>query len=400
MACVRIAFVAPDDWTVWLFYRQLIRALSVAGARITVFSAAGQYVPRLLALDTEHVAVPYARFVDPYRDLRLFWSLWRGFLTRRFDVVHNFTIKANLYGALAASAAGVRSIINTVDGAGLLYSGTLDWRLRLVRGVAEIGLRRVRARVLRYWFVNPHDRDVFVARGLALPESCVVAIATGVDTQQFDPETVPRSAIAAFREEIGVSDHVPLVTMVAGRLLRSKGVGEFVEMARRLRAQGVRMQALLIGPEERDHPDALPSSAWSGAVREGVVRLMGFREDVWTAYAASDVVVVPTYYAEGTPKGVMEGMAMARAVVASDLPSTRQLVTHGRDGILVRPRDPGDLTTAVAALLASPARRSALGQEARRTAVTRLDAEQAARSAVDRVYGAVPGWPHAGRDAA
>ena len=390
---MRIAFVAPDDWTVWLFYRHLIAVLTELGAQITVFSAPGPYVSRLRDLGVLHQPVPYARFVSPLRDLRLLRSLRNALSLQAFDVVQNFTVKANLYGALAAAAAGVRTIINTVEGAGLLYSGVPNRRVRAIRALVESGLRHVRPRVSRYWFVNEHDRDLFVERRLATADQSVVAIATGVDTNQFDPDAVPRQAVEAFRAELMVPSHIPLVTMVAGRLLRSKGIVEFIAMARRLREAGVEAQAVLVGPEEPSHPDALPRSVVDAAVRERLVRWLPFREDIPTVYASSDVVVATMYYAEGTPKGVMEGMAMERAVVCSDLPSTRPLVTPGRDGLLVPPKAVPELTDAVAWLLQVPERREALGHEARQTAIVRLDADKAARAGVDAVYGTLPEWP-------
>lgn len=390
---MQVAFVAPDDWTVWLFYRHLIQVLVEAGARISVFSAPGPYLSRLRDLGVDHTPVPYARFVDPVRDLQLCWCLLRAFRARRFDVVQNFTIKANLFGALAARAAGVRHIINTVEGAGLLYSGVPDLRVRAVRALAEVGLRRVRSHVFRYWFVNRHDRDVFVARRLATANRSVVAIATGVDTQRFDPRSVSPETAAAFRTALGMNPELPLVAMVAGRLLRSKGVVEFIQMARRLRQNGINAEALLVGPVEPGNLDALPRTLIESAQREGVLHWIPFREDIWTVYAASTVVVVPTYYAEGTPKGVMEGMAMERAVISSDLPSTRELITDGRDGILIPARDVDRLVTAVVDLLRSPWRRAELGCAARRIAVARFDARRAAQSAVAAVYAALPNWP-------
>ena len=251
--------------------------------------------------------------------------------------------------------------MNTVEGAGILYSGDSGPRLRAIRALAETGLRTVRSRVSRYWFVNDHDRGVFVARGLADADRSVVAVATGVRTQQFDPAAVPASQVASLQEELRLPSSPPLVTLVAGRLLRSKGIQEFIDMARRLRRAGVEGSVLLVGPEEPDNPDAFPVARVEEAVAEGALRWVRFREDVWTVYAASDVVVVPTAYAEGTPKGVMEGMAMARPVVCSAVPSIRAMVRNGEDAVLVPPRDTDALARAVAALLRDPARREAMG---------------------------------------
>jgi glycosyltransferase involved in cell wall biosynthesis len=388
----RVAVVAPDDWTIWCFYRHLIAALQSEGAEVTAFTADGPHVPRLLALGMRHVAVPYARFVDPLEDVRLYRTLRRVFTEARFEIVQNITIKANLFGALAAAAAGVDDIVNTVEGAGLLYSDGPSRKVRAIRAIAELGLRRARRVVAQYWFVNERDRDVFVQRGLADPERSVVAIATGVDTKQFDPETVSNAMITAFRDELGIPAQLPIVVNVAGRLLRSKGIAEFIEAARILKERGVEAQFVLVGPEEPNHPDAFPITALRDAVQAGIVKWVSFREDVWTVYAAATVAVVVTYYAEGTPKGVLEGMAMARPIVCSDVPSIRALVSHGKDGMLVKTRSGPMLAETVASLLASPGLRKRLGAAGRTKALTEFDAELAARAAVEQVYGRLPAW--------
>lgn len=394
---VRLAFVAPDDWTIWLFYRHLLGALQAEGAQVTAFSAAGPSVPRLAEMGIEHVTVPYARFVDPAGDLRLYGALRREFHRRPFDLVQNVTIKANLYGPLAAASAGVTTVINTVEGAGLLYSDAPSPRVRAIRGLAEIGLKRAKRHVTRYWFVNDRDRDVFVERGLASRQQSVVAIATGVDTDLFDSRAVHPGAIQALRQELSLPNDMPIVVNVAGRLLRSKGIGDFIEAGRLVRERGVRAQFLLVGPDEPDNPDAFPMQAVHDAVNDGIIKWIPFREDVWTLYAAADVAVVPTYYAEGTPKGVLEGMAMGRPVVCSDVPSIRALVSDNEDATLFPPRDPNSLARRVASLIASGDLRMRLGAAARATALARFEANTAARTAVKKVYGNLLSQPRAAR---
>ncbi len=393
MKRTRIALVAPDAWTLWLFYRQLIEALQKKGAEITAFSAADDTISRLTALNVKHVTVPYARFISPASDVRLFWSLHRAFRDQAFDIVQNFTVKANLYGGLAASLAGIPRIFNTVEGSGILYGDHPEPRLRMIRAMVEVGLRWIRPRVTTYWFVNDRDRALFVDRGLATFGRSVAMIATGVDTRLFDQFSVPAEATTALRTQLGVSPDLPLVTLVAGRLLRSKGVEEFIELARGLRSGGVPAQAVLVGPHEPGNLDAIDRSVVEKAIADGSIRWIPFREDVWTVYAASEVVIVPTYYAEGTPKGVLESMSMGRALICSDLPSTRPLVHDQSDAILVPPRDVGALVRAVASLLRDPARRSAMGTAARQTALKNFDADLVAQEGVKRVYGSFPGEP-------
>jgi glycosyltransferase involved in cell wall biosynthesis len=386
---MQIAFVAPDAWTVWLFYRHLLETLQRHGAAITVFTASDPYVERVKGLGARHVAVPYARFVDPRRDLALARRLYTAFRRSKPDIVQNVTIKANLYGALAARAAGTGRIINTVEGAGSLYTEPLGLRRRAIRAAVEFGLRHVRRDVSRYWFVNTLDRDTFVRRRLATLDQSVVTVATGVDTKMFSPAAVSAAAREAFRGELSLTSDALLVTLVAGRLLRAKGVLEFLELARNLRAVGSPARALLVGPVDSGNPDAVPRSIIEAAVSGGTLQWIPFREDIPTVYAASDVVVVPTRYAEGTPKGVMEALAMERAVVCFDTQAVREMVTDGSDALLVPVGDTGQLTEAIAALLAVPERRASLGRAGRQTALSRFDADASAQRAMDLVYGSM-----------
>ncbi len=389
----RIGFVVPDDSTAWLYYHHLIEVLLEAGAELTVLSAPGPFVPRFRAIGVNHIAVPYERFVSPLHDISLIRELRRAFILQRFDVVQNFTVKANLYGALAAIRAGIPTIINTVEGAGILWSDSRSPRIRFLRAIVEAGLRYVRPKVFRYWFVNAYDRNLFLERGLALRERSVIAISTGVDTAEFNPKAISNGEIESFRRELEIPPGVPVITMVAGRLLRSKGVETFLYVARRLRDAGIAGQAVLIGPEDPGHPDALDPSIVHRAADDGLVRWTGFRNDIAAIYASSDVVVVPTAYAEGIAKSVVEPMAMAKPVVCFRTPAIEEMVRPGIDSILAAQGDADELFNGVVELLLSPRRRTEIGWAAQEAARARFDARKQAERAVARVYGDLPGWP-------
>lgn len=389
---MRIGFVVPDDATAWLYYRHLMEALTEAGGEITVLSAPGPYVERIKNSGFRHVALPYARFVTPLSDIRLAMALRKEFVRNRFDVVQNFTVKANLYGAWAAASAGVPAIINTVEGAGILWSTNPSKRVRFMRDAVEAGLKLLKQRILIYWFVNKHDRDLFVRRSIATVDRSIVAISTGVDTDTFNPATVSEKSIAALRAEIGIAPHVPVLTMVAGRLLKSKGVEAFIELGRQLRSAGTRVQLLLVGPEECDHPDALDPAIVAGAVSDGLLVWTGYRDDIPAVYAASEIVIVPTTYAEGIAKSVVEPMAMALPVICSSTPAIDEMVEAGVDAIVLPPEDDKALLDEVMKLLADAGLRSRIGAAARRSVLARFDARREVTAAVDRVYSMIPGW--------
>ena len=382
---MRIAFVVPDDSTSWFYYRDLMAELGRRGAEVTVISRPGEYVSLLDRVGINHIPVRYERFVSPAADARLFKSFLRIFHAQQFDVVQNITVKANLYGAAAAAFARVPVIINTVEGAGILWSDPSSPSVQSMRFAVETGLKLLKPHIRLYWFVNECDMNLYTRRGLANSDKAVVSITTGVDCCHFDFERV-RGNIEAFRLELGGDSRVPLVTMVAGRLLKSKGIETFIEIAARLRSNGVRARMLLVGPEENEHPDALPHDVLVKAVESGSIEWLGFRDDVPTIYGASDVVVTTTTYAEGVPKSIVEPMALSRAVVAVRIPSVEEVVTDGKDALLMPPGDSARGAELIAALLADRSLANRMGAAARETVTSRYETVSSARKSVDDVY--------------
>jgi glycosyltransferase involved in cell wall biosynthesis len=382
---VRIAFVVPDDSTSWLYYGDLMTELGRRGAQVTVISQPGDYVRLLKHAGISHIPVQYERFVSPVADARLFTSFLRIFRSHRFDVVQNITVKANLYGAAAAKFARIPVVINTVEGAGILWSDQSRLSVESMRIAVEVGLKLLKPHIRLYWFVNECDMKLYTARRLVDSANAVVSITTGVDCNHFDIERV-RGQIDAFRSEIDGDPQLPVVTMVAGRLLKSKGIETFIDIAARLRANGVRARVLLVGPEEREHPDALSHDVIARAVESGLIQWLGFRDDVATIYGASDVVVTTTTYAEGVPKSIVEPMALSRAVVAVRIPSVEEVATDGKDALLIPPGDSARGAELVALLLADRALAQRIGNAARETVRSRYETASSARQSVDDVY--------------
>jgi glycosyltransferase involved in cell wall biosynthesis len=202
-----------------------------------------------------------------------------------------------------------------------------------------------------HWFIfqNEADRAEFAARGIGHPDRTVLIPGSGVDLQRFQASAEPPG--------------VPVVVLPA-RMLRDKGVAEFVDAARRLRRARVPARFALVGAQDPDNPSALSREELEAWVREGVVEWWGHRADMPEVYRGCHVVCLPSYR-EGRPKALLEAAAAGRCVVTTDVPGCRDCVEHGTSGLLVPPRDAGALADALTMLLADPARRAAMGREAR-----------------------------------
>lgn len=332
-------------WNIWNFRRALVQALLADGHRVTILAPPDDSVIDLRALGARFVPLAIrASGLNPLEGLALHRAYRAAFRRERPDIVLGFTIKPNVFGAMAARGMSIRFVPNVTGlGTAFLSGGVL-------RLVAQ-GLYRHAFRALPVvFFKNPDDRDLFVSRALVHPGQARLLPGSGIDTDQFAPAAMP--------------DGTPVFLMVA-RLLRDKGVREFVEAARLLRAAGVQARFQLLGSVGAENRSAIGQQELDGWLREGVVEYLGTTDDVRPAIAAAHCVVLPSYR-EGAPRTLIEAAAMARPLIATDVPGCNAVVDHGQTGFLCAVRDAGALAEACRAFLALPdAAREAMGRAGR-----------------------------------
>ena len=254
-------------------------------------------------------------------------------------------MKPVLYGGAAARLAGVPAVVGALTGLGYVFSSG-DLRARLLRPLVRMALRwALNGRRTTCLTQNPDDA-AFVA-GLGIDRHRIVVIpGSGVDTARFAPSPEPDGPLRA--------------TMVS-RLLWDKGVGEFVEAARVARAQSPDLRFTLIGAPDEGNPAAVPLAQLEEWRDEGLIDWQGRRGDIPAVWKESHIAVLPSYYAEGLPKALLEAASCGRPIVAADVPGSREIARDGESGLLVPPRDPAALAAAILRLADDPALRARLG---------------------------------------
>jgi glycosyltransferase involved in cell wall biosynthesis len=206
---------------------------------------------------------------------------------------------------------------------------------------------------------NHDDARMFLDHGLIEDARVRVIAGSGVDCNRFVPQSRARND--------------PPRVLLAARLLWEKGVKEYVQASRVLRAQGRRARFLLAGASDPGNPAAVPETIVHGWVEEGLVEWIGHVDDMPALFASSDVFVLPSYYREGLPKSLIEAAACATPLITTDMPGCRDVVTDGVDGLIVPPRDANALCTAIARLLDAPELAHKLGLAARAKALAAFD---------------------------
>ena len=285
-----------------------------------------------------------ARGVSPLRDIKLLLDYRSSIRRIAPKAFLGFTAKPNIYGSASAASLGIPAI-NTVTGLG---TGFLSGRIlqAIVSRLYRWGLRRSR----KVFFHNQEDLDLFISSGLVRAEQAGLVAGSGVDLARF--ASAPKKAGAQ-----------PPTFLFIGRLLKDKGLGEFLEAASLVKQRRpARFQ--VIGAIE-DHPKAVSRQSIEEAGASGAVELLGRTDDVRPFIANADCVVLPSYR-EGLPRVLLEAGAMATPVVAADVPGCRQAVDHGVTGLLCEARSAAALAQAMLTIAEmSPKDRMAMGKRGR-----------------------------------
>lgn len=356
----KIVLFANTDWYLYNFRQSLARALRDRGHPLLLVSPDGDYGPKLIEAGFDWRPLPMRRrSINPLAEASLVLHLARLLRREKADIVHGFTLKPAVYGALAGALADVRRV-NAVAGLGYVFiSDEILARLLrpVVRGLAKLAFDDSRARLI---VQNPDDHAAFVDSGLVRAERSHIIPGSGVDCSRFKASERVRKP------------GEPLRILLAARMLWDKGLAEFVDAARHLKAEGRNIEFLLAGDPDPGNPAATPADTLQAWFEEGVVTWLGHVDDMPGLLAEVDVVTLPSYR-EGLPKTLIEAAACALPLVTTDVPGCREVVTDGVDGLLVPVREWKPLAAAFARLDDDPALRQRLGAAARQKALAQFD---------------------------
>jgi glycosyltransferase involved in cell wall biosynthesis len=311
----------------------------------------GAEVGALNALGLTLHFVPIQRGgTNPFADLRSVILLWTLFRRVRPDLVHLVTIKPVLYGGIAARLARVPAVVSAMAGLGFVFIEQGGVKAAVLRRVIKPmfgwALGHPRQTLI---FQNPDDRDRVLTITKVLSQQVRLIRGSGIDLK----------ACPAVPEPEGI----PIVAM-ASRLLRDKGVLEFVDAARVLRKRGVLARFWLIGEPDLANPASVTPEEVAAWQAEGVVECLGHRKDVPSLYAQAHIVTLPSYR-EGLPKSLIEAAACGRAVVTTNVPGCRDAIEPDVSGLLVPPRDAVALADALERLIQDSGLRQSMGQAGR-----------------------------------
>jgi glycosyltransferase involved in cell wall biosynthesis len=346
----KILLVANTDWYLYNFRISLIRQLRDTGWTPVLVSPPGKYVPFFEQEGLQHIPWQVGRqSVLPWQELPAIHRLKQIYRQQTPDLVHHHTNKAVIYGSMAAHALQIPAI-NSIPGRGFVFSST-SLKARLIKPITELLFLSVLKPYQRQAliFENRADQAYFIQKRFISAEKTTLIPSVGVDLARFSPTPSCNT--------------LPVVGFI-GRMLWGKGVGVFAGAARLLKQRGIPCRMVLVGLPDFDNPDYVPTQALQSWVDEGLLEWWGWQDDMSAVYQKLDILAQPTQYGEGVPTTLIEAAASRRALIATDWPGCREVITHGHTGLLVRPADPADLADKIAELVQNPARRAELAANA------------------------------------
>ncbi|NCD19887.1 MAG: glycosyltransferase family 1 protein [Actinobacteria bacterium] len=292
---------------------------------------------------------------NPLADILTFASLMRLFCSERPEKVFAFSAKPIAYASIAARICGIRDVYIMIAGLGSVLRGDTGYRNGVVRAILKWQYR-IAARCSKVIFVqNPDDRAEVARLRIARGPRVVLVNGSGVNIHHYQPTPLPASPAVLF----------------IGRLIRDKGIAEYLAACRELKCHNPTMRCLLVGPFD-SNPSALTPRELDPFIDEGVIEYFGEQRDVRPFIAQCNVYVLPSYH-EGTPKTVLEAMAMGRPIVTTDAPGCRETVADGVNGCLVPPGDVAGLVDAIGSLIANPDHLRVMGRQSRALVEAKYD---------------------------
>lgn len=364
----RIVLVHNTTKYINMHYREFVEMLLGRGAEVICVAPRDDS-----AADLEKIGVRCRNIyltrkgINPLSEFGGWLGLHTIIRQEKPDMVFNYSIKPVIYGSLAARAAGVKYIFSMITGLGYVFMGETV-RQRFLESLVSRSYRWALRCNQRVFFQNRDDRDLFVQRRFVDAGKAVVVNGTGIDTDRYRP---------------GEEQPEGFVFLMVARLLRDKGVYEFVEAARKLKREYSDVAFQLLGPVD-ENPTAVSKDEIRRWEQEGVIRYLGAVADVRPYLSRATVFVLPSYR-EGLPRATLEALAMGKPVVTTDVSGCRETVRDEENGFLVSPKDSDALARAMRRFIESPSLVEEMGRKSRLMAVRRFDVHKVNKQIIDRI---------------
>lgn len=326
-----MAIVLNTSWNIYNFRMNFVKSLLAQGHEVHTIAPQDEYTSKLTEAGCIHHPIYMdSRGANILKDLALIVELGTVYSNIKPDVILHFTIKPNVYGTLAAAILRI-PVINNVCGLGTVFlkGGLVSLTAKLLYKISFRFAKKV-------FFQNPNDLQLFLDKKLVPADRTDLLPGSGIDLKAFKPQPFKR--------------HRTFTFLMISRLILDKGIVEYIEAIRILKAKGIKARFQLLGAKDPEHKRGVPLSTVDEWIEEGVIEYLGKTDDVRSHIHKADCVVLPSYR-EGSPRSLMEAACLSKPIIATDVPGCNQVVTHRLNGLLCKAQDAEDLAVTMFAMM-------------------------------------------------
>ena len=308
--------------------------------------------------------------VNPFKELKTIFNIWKFFYYEKPDVVHLVTIKPYLYGGIISRLTSVPCLISAVSGLGSLFIHK-DIKSKLFRlllyPIYFLAFNHYNQTII---FQNEDDAQVLLKWGVLKSSKIKIIRGSGVNLDSFKNFDEPNGTI---------------VVCFAARLLKDKGIYEFISASKLLKNKGINARFCIAGDLDKSNPSGIELNTLNNIKKEGIVEILGYQKNIPKLYSESHIICLPSYR-EGMPKSLIEAAAASRAVVTTDVPGCRDATIPNKTSLIVPVKDSKKLADALQWLIEHPKERIAMGKAGRKLAEKEFPIKKIVQSHMEIYY--------------
>jgi len=323
----------------WSHRQPLAKAILKRDYRLSLATSGAAHSEEVAKMNVAGYELPdHGKGIGLFFHLKILMALISVISKTKPDIIHVITLRHAFYTGIAARLIFYKPVVFTVAGLGSLFTDK-SAKMNMLRSIAIPLLRLAFKGQGRFLiFQNPDDHQLMIEHGVVKDAQTTIIRGSGVDISEF-PYT-PESSMP----------ERPIV-LFSSRLIREKGIDDFIEAARLLKAKGTRARFQIAGDVYEKNPHSLTRDEILRLHDEGIIEWLGQVHDMPALFKKISIMVLPSYYGEGVPKILLEAAAMGRPIITCDVPGCREAVQDGVNGILVPPKSPRELSAAIERLL-------------------------------------------------
>ena len=350
---MKVLFVVVEDKYFLMQRLNLAMAVKAAGHDVMVASRKTELAQKIKDLGFGYVDTASDREGrNPLKELGTIFRLASIYKEHKPDLVHHISIKPVLYGSIAAKIAGVKKVVNLINGLGFVFAEAKSLKRTLFKIFISVFYKiALMGKSVKVIFQNPDDRDYFVQKKLISLSKTHVILGSGVDIDKFPKTSEPEGKVQI---------------MFCARMIWDKGIEYLVEASRILKEKNLEFDLNFIGAPDDSNPQSVSESLLKKWHKEGLINYKGFQDNIPEIIKSNHIVVLPTFYREGVPLSLIEAASIGRPIVTTDMPGCREIVKNNQNGFIVPIKDAKGLANALEKLIVDSKLREKFGAVSRK----------------------------------